>query len=152
MARIVYDPIKFDFKTCEKRTKRLLQTKNYLSAFLLVFSYLESYLLQLLMIKSFNIKKLSKKVIKKKLKDKIERFTFNQILLFNFISSNISFEEYQKIESIATNRNKFTHDLISIDIKNKKINLKLKSLTIETMKLSKVLFLKIVNYLNQQAQ
>ncbi len=97
--------------------------------FLLSHSFIEAYLLELLFYSSNNTSNIPYKISKN-----IERLNFSSLLTLNFLIGNISFNLYNKIDSLNKKRNEWVHDLRSINFKDSKMKKDVKRAVLSSKK------------------
>ncbi len=140
-----YNPIPLEEEDYKEKINFELNKGDHLSAFLLIFAYIESYLTELLLLSGYRFKDFNKKEI-----TGIERIHFSTLVLIHLIHGRINSILSNKLSNFNKFRNKLIHELVSIDINDKKTQEELKKQTLFGMEICKGLSTIYMKTLNER--
>ncbi|GEM_PF-2856728 len=124
MTKVYYNPEQFDEEKIRANILKELKSGELLTSFLLAHSLIESYLLEIFIYSSMTYPKFRK--LNKKVFSNLERIGFSNLIHINLILGNVPFTLYKEIVDFNRKRNIFVHELISLDLNDRRTQDKIK--------------------------
>lgn len=117
-----YNPTKFNQMNFNKMISKEIKFNRPINALLLSHGFVEAYLREWLLYTG----DLNKRVLNENDSESYDRISFKNILTVHLVINSFDYPLYKRINELNESRNKFAHEILSVNLNNKQTKRELK--------------------------